>query len=132
MPAQAHPLAPSVAAKSSADVVLPTAASLIGSPYVYGGTNRAGFDCSGFTGYVFAQHGISLPRTATEQMRAAQRVPAGEAAPGDLVYFVNGGNAYHMGIYAGDGKMYDAGSSGSTVKYRPIWAADVVYARVLA
>ena len=133
VPAQAHEAAPAAASTSAgASGVLATAASLLGKPYVYGGTTPAGFDCSGFTGYVLAQHGVSLPRTATAQMQASPRISADEAAPGDLVFFVNGGSAYHMGIYAGDGMIYDAGRSGGTVKHRPIWAADVVYTRVLA
>ena len=59
---------------SSSSSVLATAASLVGTPYRWGGTTPSGFDCSGFTQYVFAQHGISLPRTAEQQRQAATRV----------------------------------------------------------
>lgn len=102
-----------------------TAKSYIGTPYVYGGTTPSGFDCSGFTQYVFAQHGKSLPRTAEQQRQAA--TPVSNPQPGDLVFF--GAPAYHMGIYAGNGQIIDAGSSGSTVKQRDIWTTAVTYGR---
>lgn len=133
LPAQAHTAPPPAAAASSTSAtgVMNAAAGLVGTPYVWGGTTPAGFDCSGFTGYVMAQNGITLPRTAQQQMNATRQVSAAEAAPGDLVFFVSGGRAYHNGLYAGDGYMYDAGRSGSTVVKRKMWPAQVVYTRVL-
>ncbi len=133
VPAQAHtvPPPPAAATSASATAVMDTAASLVGTRYVWGGTTPAGFDCSGFTGYVMARHGISLPRTAQQQMNATRQVSAAEAAPGDLVFFVSGGRAYHNAIYAGNGLIYDSGSSGSTVLKRKMWPAQVVYTRVL-
>ncbi len=133
VPAQAHtvPPPPAAAASANATAVMGTAASLVGTPYVWGGTTQAGFDCSGFTGYVMARHGISLPRTAQQQMNATRQVSAAEAAPGDLVFFVSGGRAYHNGLYAGDGYMYDSGKPGATVVKRKMWSDQVVYTRVL-
>ena len=84
--------------------VLGIAASLAGIYYVYGGTTTAGFDCSGFTQYVFAQVGISLPRTSQAQQAAA--TPVSNPQPGDLVFF--GYPAGHVGIYAGNGMMWDS------------------------
>jgi cell wall-associated NlpC family hydrolase len=110
--------------------VLSIAARYIGTPYVYGGTTPRGFDCSGYTRYVYAQLGISLPRTANEQMNATRRVSRSEARPGDLVFFVSGGRAYHNGIYAGNGMMYDSPRSGKTVSKREIWDATIVFGRV--
>jgi cell wall-associated NlpC family hydrolase len=110
--------------------VLSVAARYIGTPYLYGGTTPKGFDCSGYTRYVFKQLGISLPRTANQQMNATRRISRSEARPGDLVFFVSGGSAYHTGIYAGNGMMYDAPSSGKTVQKREIWDATIVFGRV--
>ncbi len=102
------------------------AASLVGIPYLYGGTTPAGFDCSGFTQYIFAQLGINLPRTAEEQRQAATPVATPEV--GDLVFF--GSPAYHLGIYAGNGMMYDSPRTGLKTALRAIWSPDVTYGRV--
>ncbi len=113
-------------AGSADSSVLGTAESLVGTPYTYGGQSpEEGFDCSGFTMYVFAQHGVDLPRTADQQQSAA--TPVSDPQPGDLVFF--GAPAWHVGIYAGDGMMYDSGSEGSTVTKRAIWTDDVTYGR---
>jgi cell wall-associated NlpC family hydrolase len=117
------------AGSSRGSSVLAVAARYVGTPYVYGGTTPRGFDCSGFTGYVFRQLGISLPRTANEQMKATRQISRSEARAGDLVFFVSGGRAYHNGIYAGNNMMYDAPRSGKTLQKREIWSADVVFAR---
>jgi cell wall-associated NlpC family hydrolase len=110
--------------------VLSIAARYVGTPYLYGGTTPKGFDCSGFTRYVYAQLGISLPRTANQQMNATRRVSQSEARPGDLVFFVSGGRAYHNGLYAGNGMMYDSPRSGKSLQKREIWDATVVFGRV--
>ncbi|WP_235585584.1 C40 family peptidase, partial [Serinicoccus chungangensis] len=65
--------------------VLGVAAGLVGTPYQWGGSTPAGFDCSGFTSYVFAAVGISLPRTAAAQQAAA--TPVSNPQPGDLVFY---------------------------------------------
>jgi cell wall-associated NlpC family hydrolase len=110
--------------------VLSIAARYVGTPYVYGGTTPRGFDCSGYTRYVYARLGISLPRTANQQMLATERVSRSEAKPGDLVFFVSGGRAYHNGIYAGNGMLYDSPRSGKSVSKRAIWDATIVFGRV--
>ncbi|MHA7274457.1 C40 family peptidase [Arthrobacter sp. TMT4-20] len=80
-----------------------TAQGLVGSPYVYGGTSPGGWDCSGFVQWVYAQHGIDLPRTSQAQMGAL--TPTSNPQPGDLV-IQNGGG--HVGIYIGGGQMVSA------------------------
>ena len=106
--------------------VLSVAASLAGTPYTYGGTSPStGFDCSGFTQYVFKQVGISLPRTAEEQRQAA--TPVSTPQPGDLVFF--GNPASHVGIYAGGGMMWDSPHSGEVVQKRAIYSSNVTYGR---
>jgi cell wall-associated NlpC family hydrolase len=109
--------------------VLATASQYIGTPYRFGGTTPSGFDCSGYTQHVYAQNGISIPRTADAQMDASTRISASQARPGDLVFFVRGGRAYHVGIYTGDGQMMDSPRSGKTVTERSIWGSNVVYGR---
>ena len=105
--------------------IVSTARSLTGSPYRMGGTTPSGWDCSGFTSYVYRQHGVSLPRTAEAQRRAATKVS--NPVPGDLVFF--GYPAYHVGIYAGGGKMVDAGNPRVGTSYRSIWSSNVSYGR---
>ncbi len=112
--------------KPAAGGVLAIAAQYEGLMYSYGGTSPStGFDCSGFTQYVFAQVGISLPRTAEAQRQSTTRVS--NPQPGDLVFF--GSPAYHMGIYAGNGMMWDSPRSGKAVALRSIWSSSVTYGR---
>jgi cell wall-associated NlpC family hydrolase len=105
--------------------VLGIAASLAGISYVYGGTTRAGFDCSGFTQYVFNKVGIHIPRTSQAQQQAVRRVSS--PRPGDLVFF--GSPAYHVGIYAGNHKLWDSPHTGASVSKRAIWTSSVTYGR---
>jgi peptidoglycan DL-endopeptidase CwlO len=113
-----------VPAPSSAGV-LGIAASLAGIAYRYGGTTTAGFDCSGFTQYIFGRLGVNLPRTAEQQRQYA--TPVSNPKPGDLVFF--GAPAYHMGIYAGPGKMWDSPHTGSSTGLHAIYSG-ATYGRV--
>ena len=105
--------------------MLGIAAGLAGIYYVYGGTTPSGFDCSGFTQYVFGAVGIALPRTAGAQQQAATSVS--NPAPGDLVFF--GSPAYHVGIYAGNGMMWDSPHSGVAVGLHAIWSSSATFGR---
>lgn len=83
-----------------------------GVPYVFGGTSPNGFDCSGFTRFIFAQAGIDLPRTADAQYEVGQNVSNGQLQSGDLVYFTTyESGASHVGIYLGNGQFISATSS---------------------
>ena len=105
--------------------LLDVAASLAGIDYVYGGSTTAGFDCSGFTQYVFGKSGISLPRTSEAQQQAA--TPVSNPQPGDLVFI--GSPAYHVGIYAGNGMMWDSPRTGKAVMKRSIYSSGATYGR---
>lgn len=109
--------------------MIAVAARYLHVPYVYGGSTPNGFDCSGYTQYVFAQLGVHIPRTAEAQRQAARAVPRSQAQPGDLVFFLSGGSAYHVGIYAGGKLLYDSGSTGDVVTKRAIWSSNVVFGR---
>ena len=88
-----------------------------GIPYVFGGTDPAtGFDCSGFTQYVFAHFGIGLPRIAAAQGSAGVSVT--DPAPGDLMVAPDGS---HVGIYVGGGRMIHAPSPGQSVKVQAVY-----------
>jgi len=106
---------------AAASRVLRTADSYVGVKYVWGGnTPKEGFDCSGFTKYVFAKYGITLPRTSREQVRAGRAIAAdfGSLRPGDLMMFAEPGEAIsHVAIYAGDGRIIHASSSNGGVGY---------------
>lgn len=119
----AETAAPAPAASSN---VVEIAKQYIGTPYVYGGSTPAGFDCSGFTQYVFAKAGKSIPRVTTAQQAAA--TPVSSPQPGDLVFF--GSPSWHVGIYVGDGMMIDSPRTGSSVSIRPIFDGVSGYGRV--
>ncbi|MDO5618934.1 C40 family peptidase [Kocuria sp.] len=99
-----------------------TAQSFVGAPYVWGGTTPGGWDCSGFTQYVYAQHGIQLPRIASAQGQAG--TPTSNPQPGDLV-IQNGGS--HVGIYLGNGQMISALNPGQGTQVHPVSAMSVDY-----
>ena len=76
-----------------------TALSLTGVPYRDGGSDPSGFDCSGFVEYVFAAHGVPMPRTVAGQFRLGQHIAADALAAGDLVFFSTiAPGASHVGI----------------------------------
>ena len=101
--------------------VLHTADSYVGIKYVWGGnTPGQGFDCSGFTKYIFAKYHIALPRTAREQARVGTALPPDfrSLRPGDLMFFAEPGEAVsHVAIYAGDGRIIHSSSSVGGVGY---------------
>ena len=93
------------------------AMQFVGVPYVYGGASPSGFDCSGFTRYVFAQFGVKLPHGATPQLNSGAEVSRDNLQPGDLVFFqgtyATSSAASHCGIYIGDGQFIHSASSGN-------------------
>lgn len=109
----------SPAPTASNSSVVSIAMGLRGTPYRWGGTTRGGFDCSGFTQYVYRQAGKSIPRTASAQAAATTRVSS--PRPGDLIFW--GSPAYHTGIYIGNGKMIAARKPGTVVGVQNLWGS---------
>jgi hypothetical protein len=99
---------------------------LVGDRYVDGGASPAGFDCSGYTQYVYAQaHVNRLPHSAELQMRETRRVSRARARPGDLVFYLSGGRAYHVAVYAGHGWQYAAATPRDGVRHQRVWSTNV-------
>jgi cell wall-associated NlpC family hydrolase len=111
-----------------------TALALRGTPYRNGGADLEGFDCSGFVHYVFAQHGLGMPRTVAEQYEVGRKIDSRDLQPGDLVFFRTAGDdASHVGIALGDGAFVHAPSSNGVVRVEMIsakyWMSRFVGAR---
>ena len=98
--------------------IIKVASKYVGVPYVFGGSTPAGFDCSGFTRYVFAQFGISLAHSVSAQGHRGKLIRVKDAQPGDLVVWNDGG---HIGIYAGGWNMIHAPQPGDSVKLAQIY-----------
>lgn len=92
----------------------------LGTPYVYGGSQPGGFDCSGLLYYTYNAMGISIPRTGFAQLEAGLMVSREDMRPGDLVFFrdTDGSDDYitHVGMYLGGGLFCHAGSSGVCIR----------------
>jgi cell wall-associated NlpC family hydrolase len=99
--------------------------------YVDGGASPArGFDCSGYTRYVYAQARVrTLPHNAEGQRRmpGMRRLSRAAARPGDLVFYLGGGGAYHVAIYAGHGMQYAAATARDGIRYQRIWSSQVEF-----
>ena len=116
---------------SAANVLQIAAQVASGAYYSYGGDGPNGFDCSGFTSYVFSKVGISLPHSSSAQAGVARRVSSPQ--PGDLVFVYNGGGGSigHVAIYAGGGYWWEAANPSTGVGKHRAWSSNVSYGRVL-
>ncbi|WP_241744241.1 C40 family peptidase [Cellulosimicrobium arenosum] len=115
----------SVPDSAKGSTIISIASRYVGVPYVYGGTTPNGFDCSGFTSYVYAQAGISLPRTSGAQGSVGTKIPRSQAQPGDLIWTPG-----HIAIYAGGNSQIDAPRPGKTIQFRQIWQSNPTFIRV--
>lgn len=101
------------------------ARSQIGKPYQWGATGPDSFDCSGLTGWAYAQAGVALPRTSRQQWFAGRPVTLAELAPGDLLFWAsdltNPATIHHVAIYAGGGMMIAAPHTGTLVSEQPVY-----------
>lgn len=133
-PSPAGGSAPVVTAPADAYGITGTALGLRGTPYRNGGADPSGFDCSGFVSYVFAQHGVSMPRTVSELSREGASVNGGGVEPGDLLFFNTAGSgASHVGIALGGDEFIHAPSSNGDVRVERLsvayWASRFIGAR---
>ena len=106
---------PAPASSASGQAVLNYAYSFLGTPYVWGGSTPSGFDCSGFTSYVFRHFGVNLPRVSRSQATVGTKVSYSNLQAGDLVFFGTSGIS-HVGIYIGGGNMIHSPRPGKTVE----------------
>ena len=110
------------AGTASSGGAISTAKQFLGRAYVWGGSNpTTGFDCSGLVQWSYKQAGVSLPRTASQQYLATQRISASEARVGDLVFFSYGSGVAHVGIYLGNNTMIDAQNKGVVIESLDWW-----------
>jgi cell wall-associated NlpC family hydrolase len=122
-------------ARTSGYEISGTALSLRGTPYRNGGADISGFDCSGLVWYVFAKHGVQVPRTVAEQYRAGTSVAASDLQEGDLVFFATttAAGASHVGIVVGGDSFVHAPTSTGVVRVEHLgstyWSARFLGAR---
>lgn len=127
--------APAPTAPADAYAISGAALLLRGTPYRNGGSDPSGFDCSGFVWYVFARHGVQVPRTVSEQFRTGSQVDPADLRAGDLVFFdtMNAHAATHVGISIGGDEFVHAPSSAGEVRVERLgstyWAPRFVGAR---
>ena len=94
-------------------------------------SKSTGFDCSGYTKYVFAQLGISIPRVSRDQYAWSRHITRKQAVPGDLIFFHSAsGRVYHAAIYAGNGYIWHSPHTGSRVKLERIWTSAYYVGRI--
>ena len=102
---------------NTGSAVVEYAKQFIGTPYVSGGKGPGGFDCSGFTSYVYAAFGVQLNSSSKTQINQGVAISQSELQPGDLVFYnTSGAGVSHVGIYVGGGNMIHATVPGDTVK----------------
>jgi cell wall-associated NlpC family hydrolase len=123
----ARRLTPGTAAFGRA--VLRYAAAQRGKPYIWGGTGPRGFDCSGYTRWVYRQVGIVLPRVARAQRRATRRISTSKVRVGDLVFVHTRGRVTHVAIYAGRRFWWESPRPGRSILKRKAWSRRVSYGR---
>ncbi|MBW9152018.1 NlpC/P60 family protein [Clostridium estertheticum] len=111
---------------ASSNALISYASQFLGVNYVWGGTSPSGFDCSGFTQYVFAHFGVNIPRVSEDQQNVGTLVSRDNLQAGDLVFF--GSPAHHVGIYVGNGNMINAPHTGAVIRVQSL-NSDFTYGR---
>lgn len=104
----------------SDNAIIAYASNFLGTPYLWGGTTPSGFDCSGFTQYVYAHFGISIGRATFNQINDGVQVSKANLQTGDLVFFGTSSNPHHVGIYIGDNNYIHAPHTGDVIKVSPM------------
>jgi cell wall-associated NlpC family hydrolase len=103
--------------------IIADAKKFLGLPYKRGGSTPSGFDCSGFTSYIYRLNGKSIPRTASGQSSAGKYIPLSSAKPGDIVCFGKRGSSYHVGIYLGGNKYIHSPYTGQKIRIQSFASA---------
>lgn len=122
----ALPGMPPPIAKTVGERALEAGKTKVGTPYAWGGSGPNAFDCSGFVQWSYHQAGIDLPRTSFAQAAAGVPISESDLRPGDIV-ITNGGG--HAALYAGDGMIVHASTTGQPVKYAPLDFMSIYAAR---
>jgi peptidoglycan DL-endopeptidase CwlO len=112
------PAAPAAVPVGKGAVALAAAMSVRGTPYVWGGTGKGGFDCSGLALWAYKKAGVTLPRSSRAQSSVGTPVSKGDLRPGDLVFFYK--PVSHVGIYVGNGNVVHAVDTGDVVRVSPL------------
>jgi cell wall-associated NlpC family hydrolase len=119
--------------KKFGKMVVRRAAAQRGKPYRWGAAGPRAFDCSGLVNYVMKGVGVKhLPRTSSALAKKANRVSKSQRKPGDLIFFASGGRVYHVGMYAGKGKIWHSPGSGRSVTKVKIWTSGYKVGRLPA
>ncbi|MBN4049339.1 C40 family peptidase, partial [bacterium AH-315-N14] len=114
----------------SQDSIIAFASNFLGTPYSWGGASPStGFDCSGFTQYVYSHFGISIGRATYDQINDGIRVAKNDLQPGDLVFFGSGNNPQHTGIYAGNNNYIHSPRTGDVIKVSAMTRGDYITGR---
>ncbi|MGB6059151.1 MAG: NlpC/P60 family protein [Microthrixaceae bacterium] len=127
-PAFVPPPVPASSVNAGAAGAIAAARTRLGTPYRWGGSTPAGFDCSGLMMWAWAQVGVSLPRTSGAQRSATQRISRSQLQPGDLVF--SGNPVHHVGMYVGGGQMIHSPHTGDVVKISPLYGGSLTFGRI--
>ena len=127
----ASPAEPSIPEALDASAIVAAALSFRGTPYRNGGSDPSGFDCSGLVQYVYAQHGVTLPRETREQFQLGTDVRLAAIEPGDLIFFRTAASGpSHVGLAIGGDEFVHAPSTRGVVRVErfsaPYWANRIV------
>ncbi|WP_370652677.1 C40 family peptidase [Frankia sp. Cj5] len=120
----------SLSAGSLGEKVVYLASKQAGKPYAWGAQGPNSFDCSGLVQYIYKQLGRSVPRVTDAQYAASRKISQDAKQPGDLIFFGQPGNIYHVGIYAGNEMMWAAPHSGTVVRLQKIYSASYLVGRL--
>ncbi len=102
-----------------------------GARYQWGASGPSRFDCSGFTRYIFAKFGIGLPHSSAGQYSMVRHISSSKKQIGDLIFFhSSGGHVYHVGIYAGNNRIWAATHTGDFVRLEGMWNASYYVGRI--
>jgi len=130
----APPVLPTAADAAEGLAIVQTAETLLGAPYREGGSLPDGFDCSGLVTYVFARHGIAVPRDVRRQATVGVPVALADIRPGDLLFFATAGSGpTHVAIAIDGSRFIHAPKSGAAVRIESLalsyWATRFLEAR---